>query len=228
MRSWARPRRSSRPSATSMPGRPGVRVRLRSHLRRRRREPPDARTRRAGHSRRMRSRSSPRTSWWARFGPRRPLCLFGHRLQPRVRAPARAVRHPQDHPRGGGDRAGVARRAVARRAGCRARLVVRGRHRARRMADAPAGASGGLRAGQRGAAHGRRAGQTAFACVDLDAERYVRVDQRSCAPPSPPPSVGDPAKARGSWAGSRGLVRRAGERMVEADLRSLEAIAAGS
>ena len=58
-----------------------------------------------------------------------------------------------------------------------ARLVVRRRHHARRMADAPAGSPGRLRARERRAAHGGRASRAAaFACVGLDAERYVRVD----------------------------------------------------
>ena len=37
--------------------------------------------------------------------------------------------------------------------------------------------------------------QTAFACVDLDAERYLRVDPSLVRGPERTPSVGDPAKA---------------------------------
>ena len=62
---------------------------------------------------------------------RRPARQLGDPLQPRVRAPARAVRHAQDHPRGGGDLAGAPAGADARLARGGARLVVRGRHHGR-------------------------------------------------------------------------------------------------
>jgi GDPmannose 4,6-dehydratase len=66
--------------------------------------------------------------------------------------------------------------------------------------------------------------RTAFACVDLDYERYVRVDAVLVRPPEAIASVGDPGKARAQlgWEprlGFEGLV----ERMVQADLRSLQA-----
>jgi GDPmannose 4,6-dehydratase len=65
--------------------------------------------------------------------------------------------------------------------------------------------------------------RTAFACVDLDFERYVEVDPTLVRPNEPAPSVGDPAKARErlGWTPQlsfEGLV----ERMVDADLRSLQ------
>jgi GDPmannose 4,6-dehydratase len=71
--------------------------------------------------------------------------------------------------------------------------------------------------------------QVAFACVGLDAERYVRVDPSLVRPAETTPSVGDASKAR----------RRLGwepevsfdalvERMVRADLRALEALAPGA
>jgi GDPmannose 4,6-dehydratase len=68
--------------------------------------------------------------------------------------------------------------------------------------------------------------RTAFACVDLDYERYVRVDPALVRPPEPIASVGDPGKARArlGWKpllGFEDLV----ERMVQADLRSLHAVA---
>jgi GDPmannose 4,6-dehydratase len=68
--------------------------------------------------------------------------------------------------------------------------------------------------------------RTAFACVELDAERYLRVDPSLVRPPESTPSVGDPGKARAQlgWeplVGFEALV----ERMVQADLRSLEAAA---
>ena len=70
--------------------------------------------------------------------------------------------------------------------------------------------------------------RTAFACVDLDAERYVSVDEALMRPPEDTPSIGDPAKARRElgWepeVSFEALI----ERMVRADLRSLEAVAGG-
>jgi GDPmannose 4,6-dehydratase len=66
--------------------------------------------------------------------------------------------------------------------------------------------------------------RTAFACVDLDYERYVREDAALVRPSEATPSVGDPGKARArlGWEpllSFEGLV----ERMVQADLRSLQA-----
>ena len=71
--------------------------------------------------------------------------------------------------------------------------------------------------------------RTAFACVDLDAERYLRVDRSLVRPAEGTPSVGDPRKARErlGWeplVGFQALV----ERMVQADLRALAAERAGS
>jgi GDPmannose 4,6-dehydratase len=64
----------------------------------------------------------------------------------------------------------------------------------------------------------------AFACVDLDAERFVRVDASLVRPPEHTPSVGDPSKAKRTlgWqpqVSFEALVQR----MVDADLRSLRA-----
>ena len=71
--------------------------------------------------------------------------------------------------------------------------------------------------------------RTAFACVDLDAERYLRVDPALVRSTETTVSAGDPGKAR-ERLGWRPQVSFAElvERMVRADLRSLEAIAAGS
>jgi GDPmannose 4,6-dehydratase len=60
--------------------------------------------------------------------------------------------------------------------------------------------------------------------VDLDYERYVREDAALVRPSEATPSVGDPGKARArlGWEpllSFEGLV----ERMVQADLRSLQA-----
>ena len=71
--------------------------------------------------------------------------------------------------------------------------------------------------------------RTAFACVDLDAERYVRVDAALLRPPEATPSVGDASKARKrlGWEPTMRFEALV-ERMVRADLRSLEGVAAGS
>jgi GDPmannose 4,6-dehydratase len=70
---------------------------------------------------------------------------------------------------------------------------------------------------------------TAFAAVDLDVERYLRVDPTLVRPPETTPSVGDPTKARVNlgWEPEVGFERLV-ERMVQADLRSLRAAAAPS
>jgi len=66
--------------------------------------------------------------------------------------------------------------------------------------------------------------QAAFACVDLEAERYLRVDPALVRAPEGTPSVGDPSKAR-ERLGWRPLLSftELVERMVRADLRLLEA-----
>jgi GDPmannose 4,6-dehydratase len=70
---------------------------------------------------------------------------------------------------------------------------------------------------------------TAFACVDLEAERYLRVDPDLVRPSEGTPSVGDASKAREhlGWVPEVGFEQLI-ERMVRADLRSLEGVAAGS
>jgi GDPmannose 4,6-dehydratase len=69
----------------------------------------------------------------------------------------------------------------------------------------------------------------AFACVGLDAERYLRSDDSLVRPAESTPNVGDPAKARErlGWeprVGFEALV----ERMVRADVRALQGAAAVS
>jgi GDPmannose 4,6-dehydratase len=69
--------------------------------------------------------------------------------------------------------------------------------------------------------------RTAFACVELEADRYVRVDPSLVRPPESTPSVGDPGKARKRLGWEPGLsFEELVERMVLADLRSLEGIPA--
>jgi GDPmannose 4,6-dehydratase len=71
--------------------------------------------------------------------------------------------------------------------------------------------------------------QTAFECVDLDVERYLRVDPLLIRPQEMTPSVGDPTKARTvlGWEPQVPFEQLV-ERMVAADLRSLRAAAAPS
>ncbi|HTZ85234.1 MAG TPA: GDP-mannose 4,6-dehydratase [Solirubrobacteraceae bacterium] len=66
--------------------------------------------------------------------------------------------------------------------------------------------------------------QAAFACVDLDAERYLRVDQDRVRAPEITPSVGDPSKARErlGWVPEISFEQLV-ERMVRADIARLEA-----
>jgi GDPmannose 4,6-dehydratase len=69
--------------------------------------------------------------------------------------------------------------------------------------------------------------RAAFACVGLDAERYVRVDQSLVRPPEATPNVGDAGKARErlGWVPQVGFEELV-QRMVRADLRTLEAAGA--
>lgn len=68
--------------------------------------------------------------------------------------------------------------------------------------------------------------ETAFACVGLQAERYVRVDPKLVRAPERTASVGDPSKARRElgWEPEVSFEQLV-ERMVEADLRALQAVA---
>ncbi len=68
--------------------------------------------------------------------------------------------------------------------------------------------------------------ETAFAYVGLDAERYVRVDPKLVREPERTASVGDPNKARErlGWQ-PRLSFEQLVERMVDADLRELQAVA---
>ena len=63
----------------------------------------------------------------------------------------------------------------------------------------------------------------AFACVDLDAERYLRVDSALVRAPEHTPSVGDPSRARGrlGWEPEVSFAELV-QRMVRADLRALQ------
>jgi GDPmannose 4,6-dehydratase len=71
--------------------------------------------------------------------------------------------------------------------------------------------------------------RTAFACVGLEAERYIRVDAALVRAPERTANVGDPAKARErlGWEPRVGFEELV-ERMVQADLRSLRATATAS
>jgi len=65
--------------------------------------------------------------------------------------------------------------------------------------------------------------QVAFACVDLEADRFVRVDPSLMRAPEATPSVGDPAKARArlGWEPELSFEQLV-ERMVRADLQLLK------
>jgi GDPmannose 4,6-dehydratase len=65
--------------------------------------------------------------------------------------------------------------------------------------------------------------QAAFACLDLDAGRYVRVDPQRVRVPESTPSVGDPSRARErlGWVPELSFEQLV-ERMVRADLHELE------
>ena len=69
----------------------------------------------------------------------------------------------------------------------------------------------------------------AFACVGLDPARHVRIDPALVRPPEETPSVGDSSKARArlGWE-PRVSFEALVDYMVQADLRSLQGIAAGS
>jgi GDPmannose 4,6-dehydratase len=68
--------------------------------------------------------------------------------------------------------------------------------------------------------------RVAFACVELDPERHVRVDDGLVRDPEGTPNVGDPSKARRDLGWEAEVTFDALiERMVRADLRSLEALA---
>jgi GDPmannose 4,6-dehydratase len=68
--------------------------------------------------------------------------------------------------------------------------------------------------------------ETAFACVGLQAERYMRVDPKLVRPPEKTASVGDPTRARErlGWEPKLSFEQLV-DRMVQADLRSLQAVA---
>ena len=65
--------------------------------------------------------------------------------------------------------------------------------------------------------------RAAFACVELEAERYVRVEQARVRPPESTPSIGDAARARErlGWVPELSFEQLV-ERMVRCDLRELE------
>jgi GDPmannose 4,6-dehydratase len=68
--------------------------------------------------------------------------------------------------------------------------------------------------------------ETAFACVGLEAERYIRIDPKLVRAPERTPSVGDSSKAREQLGWEPELsFERLVRRMVESDLRELQAVA---
>jgi len=67
--------------------------------------------------------------------------------------------------------------------------------------------------------------QRAFACVGLEAERYLRVEEELVREPERTPSVGDSSRARGrlGWR-PRVSFEQLVERMVAADVNELRAL----
>jgi GDPmannose 4,6-dehydratase len=69
----------------------------------------------------------------------------------------------------------------------------------------------------------------AFACVDLDPEEYVRIDEALVRPHERTPNVGDPTRAREQLGWTPELSFEAlVERMVRADMRLLESTTGGA
>ncbi|HTR89172.1 MAG TPA: GDP-mannose 4,6-dehydratase, partial [Solirubrobacteraceae bacterium] len=71
--------------------------------------------------------------------------------------------------------------------------------------------------------------RAAFACVHLDPEPYLRVDESLLRAPERTPSVGDPSRAREllGWSPRLAFAQLV-ERMVRADLQTLQGVAATS
>lgn len=71
--------------------------------------------------------------------------------------------------------------------------------------------------------------RTAFTCVGLEAERYIRIDPKLMRAPERTPSVGDPSKARTQldWEPELSFEQLVC-RMVESDLRQLQAVSGGA
>ena len=68
--------------------------------------------------------------------------------------------------------------------------------------------------------------RAAFACVGLDSERYIRVEESLVREPERTPNVGDPSRARRElgWQAQVSFEQLV-QRMVRADMRSLESVA---
>jgi len=71
--------------------------------------------------------------------------------------------------------------------------------------------------------------RTAFACLDLDIERHLRVDAARVRASEPTPSIGDPSRAREQlgWR-ARMSFEQLVQRMVQADLQALRATVASA
>ena len=171
------------------------------------------------------------------------LRLQRHPVQPRIAAPRRDVRHPQDHPRPGAHQPRPAGLPLPRQPRRAARLGLRARLRRGEVADAAAGRAGRLRhrhrraalgprvrrARRRRARHAHRAGAARAsrnrASTRADAaRRVVRIDPRYFRPTEVDTLLGDPTRPASSSAGSR---RHASttlvHEMVDADLEHARA-----
>ena len=162
---------------------------------------------------------------------RRPARELGDRLQPRVRAPARAVRHAPDHARRRRDRARPAR-ASSRSA--RWRPCATGRSPATScdgawlmlQQDAP----GRLRARQRRRRTPSRSSRAARSPASISSRSATCASTpRSCARPRARRASATPRRARErlGWRPRVGFEQLV-QRMVDADLRSLRAALAAA
>ena len=182
------------------------------------------RTRRAARRRPTRSPSSPRTSWWARCASttactRARAITFNHESE---RRPQQFVTRR------------ITRGAAAIALGRESELTLGALDAVRDWSFAGDVMHGAWLMLQQdrpddyvlasGVPHTvAELARVAFACVDLDAERYLRVDSSLVRAPESTPSVGDPSKARErlGWRPQLSFEQLV-ERMVRADLQALQ------
>ena len=151
-------------------------------------------------------------------------------LQPRVAAPRRDLRHPQDHPRRGPDQGRAAGQALPRQPRRQARLGLRPRLRRGDVADAPGRRARRLRGRHRRDALGARVLRARLrARRARTGSSYVEIDPRYFRPPRSTRCCGDAVEgARRSSAGSRrSASSELVEIMVDADVAALEDQLAG-
>ena len=159
----------------------------------------------------------------------RPVRLQRDPLQPRVPAPRRDLRHPQDHPRGRPHQGRPAGQALPRQPRRAPRLGLRARLRRGDVADAPGRRARRLRDRHRRDAHGPRVLRARLRARRPRPRRTTsRSTRATTARPRSTRSSGDPSKAREEL-GWEPKVRfdELVEMMVDADIAALEAAARG-